>query len=180
MPWASGSAARRLVSTGQPWAGEGTQRPQPSLQCVTAAQDHPAPGPPWPGPAQHGPLPKEPTVLAEAPANRSPSGARAGWLRAGRPLPYCLQTQLRRLESQTAQKRPLQPPGAAPNSGFLPRKGPSRGRGGPSLSPPSLCARHLASHQLSMGPQQTHQRQAGGSIPTSPHLQGTAKRNPEV
>ena len=88
--------------------------------------------------------------------------------------------QLRRLESQTAQRGPCSPLERLQTPGFFPGKVHLGGGGTPSLSPPSLCARHLASHQLSTGPQQTHQRQAGGSIPTHPHLQGTARRNPEV
>ena len=69
--------------------------------------------------------------------NRSPSGARAGWPRAGRPLSYCLQTPAAEIGIPDSRERPLQPPGARPNPELLPGKGPSR-----SPPPPPCPHRH--------------------------------------
>lgn len=113
-------------------------------------------------------------------SNRSPSGARAGWPRAGRPLSYCLQTPAAEIGIPDSRERgPCSPwSRAKPRASSQERsilEPPT-----PSLSPPPLYARHLASHQLSTGPEQTRQRQAGGSTITPPKPQGTARLDPEV
>lgn len=143
-----------------------------------------APGPPrsrptlaWACSAQASP--QGTNRLGRGLSNRSPSGARAGWPRAGRPLSYCLQHQLRRLESQTAERGPCSPwSRAKPRASSQERsilEPPT-----PSLSPAPLYARHLASHQPSTGPEQTQQGQAGGSTTTPPKPRGTARLDPEV
>lgn len=87
---------------------------------------------PWPPPAwAHSAQasPQRTNCLGRGLANRSPSGARVEWPRAregGRPLSYCLQTPAVEIGIPDSRERPLQPPGAGPSPGLLPRKGPSR------------------------------------------------------
>lgn len=136
------------------------------------------PGPPRHRPTQHRPLPKEPTVLAEALLTAAHLGPGWGGPGRGREGGLCLivfRHQLRRLESQTAERGPFSPLEQGQTPGFFPGKVHLGVLIASSLSPLPLDARHLVSHQLSTGPELTQQRQAGGSITTPSTPQGTVR-----
>lgn len=143
------------------------------------------PGPPcsWPTPARARSAqasPRGTNHLGRVLANRSPCWARARWPGQGGLCLIFFRHQLRRLESQTAGRGPCSPLEWGQAPGFFPGKVHLRGPITPSLSPLPLYARHLASHQLSTGPKQTQQRQAGRSIPISPipgALPGSTQRS---
>lgn len=109
--------------------GEWTARSRPCILHVLS-QDHPhSLAYPSLGPLSTGLSPQGTNCLGRGLVNRSPSGARVGWPRAregGRPLSYCLQTPAVEIGIPDSRERPLQPPGAGPSPGLLPRKGPSR------------------------------------------------------
>lgn len=101
----------------------GDHEVQPSSLHV-APQDHPAPGPPWPGPAQHRLLPKEPTVLAGASVTAAHLGPGRGGPGRGGLCLIVFRHQLRRSESQTAERGPCSPwsrakPGASSQERFI-------------------------------------------------------------
>lgn len=85
----------------------------------------PFPGPPaWAHSAQTSP--QGANLLGRGLANRSPSGALAGWPRAGKASVLLSSDASCAAWNPRHRERPLQPPGAGPNPGLLPRKGPSR------------------------------------------------------
>ena len=90
-------------------------------------------------------------------ANRSPSGARAGWPRAGTPPSYCLQTPAAETGIPDSRGRPLPPLERGQTPASFPEKVHLAGPIAPSLSPLPPYTRHLASHQLGMDPKQTQQ-----------------------
>lgn len=117
-------------------------------------------GPPRPGPTQHRPLPrtglcKEPTVLAEALLTAAHLGPGRGGPGRGGLCLIVFRHQLQRLESQTAERGPCSPLEQGQTPGFFPGKVHLGAPNAPSLSLPPLYSRHLACHQLSMGPEQT-------------------------
>lgn len=146
--------------------------------CVSP-QDHPIPRPLRQEPTRHRPLPKEPTFLAEALLTAAHLGPWRGGPGRGRPLSYCLQTPAAQIGIPDTERGPCSPlePGQTP--GFFP------GRvhlGTPITSSCPPHTRHLASHQLVVGPKQTERRQAGGSttIPSAPRALPGSALNPEV
>lgn len=159
--------APRPVSTVQPQGGEPAVRAWASRLHV-APQDHPAPGPTlaWARSAQASPqgtnrLGRGLTNLTTAHLGPGRGGPGRGGL--------CLivfRHQLWRLESQTAQRGPCSPLERRQTPGFLPGKVHLGSHH--LLRPHHTLARHLASHQLSAGPEQTQQRQEGVPSPLPP------------
>lgn len=117
---ASGLCSPSLSPQDSPRAERGPRGPAFQSACR-------APGPPrsrptlaWACSAQASP--QGTNRLGGGLSNRSPSGARAGWPRAGRPLSYCLQTPAAEIGIPDSRERPLQPLEQGQTPSFFPGK----------------------------------------------------------
>lgn len=171
-----------LGNPGQEKGPRGPSLPFSALRA-TAAQDHPRSWPTlaWTRSARASPQGTN-RLGARPPLTAAHLGPGAGWPKAGGLCLIVFRHQLHRLESHKDREASAAP-WSSSKLRFLPQERSISGWGWPSLSPLSLCTRHLASHQLSTGPQQTHQRQAGVLSPIPPipkALPGATQRSDEL